>query len=149
MLLKETAFHLFSSCNFWQWCQSNPDTFLWQHAPLTSVCSVVSLQLAALGESLYTRRTVEDSGFLGAGGGAWLVHSFMFLWTLKTTLHYSTFTFPKRLDSVHVSWHQWLCIQMYYFLYSQISCLMVIGRQHGIVTVSFSWMLSGALRINK
>lgn len=34
---------------------------------LACVCSVVSLQLAALREGLRTRCTVEDSGFLGAG----------------------------------------------------------------------------------
>lgn len=34
---------------------------------LTCVCSVVSLQLAALGEGLHAGGAVEDSGFLGAG----------------------------------------------------------------------------------
>lgn len=37
------------------------------HNPLTGVCSVVSFQLAALGEGLHAGGAVEDSGFLGAG----------------------------------------------------------------------------------
>lgn len=39
----------------------------WLHNPLTCVCSVVSLQLAAFGEGLHAGGAVEDSGFLGAG----------------------------------------------------------------------------------
>lgn len=47
--------------------------------PLACVCSVVSLQLAALGERLNAGGAVEDSGFLGAGRWARLVHSFVLL----------------------------------------------------------------------
>lgn len=49
--------------------------------PLTCVGSVVSLQLAALGEGLGAGQAVEDPGLLGAGGGARLVHPLVFLAT--------------------------------------------------------------------
>lgn len=71
--LRRKASHIFSDAAN-KWGRNNGT-----RRPLTCVGSVVSLQLAALGEGLGAGQAVEDPRLLGAGGGARLVHPLVFL----------------------------------------------------------------------
>lgn len=77
---------------------------------LTCVCSVVSLQLATLGEGLHAGGAVENSGFLGAGWRAWLMHSFMFLLTDPGKTWFYHYSLVHKLPLQDCGWQRCMSV---------------------------------------